>query len=226
MLLLRSLTLWISLLVWFCLPAPVSAEEGPAVASANQGLPSFESLLEGKHYTLMRNPPPITSDRPQVLNVFNFRCPHCFHLHPLFAAWAEKNQGRFDIRSVPIVFAHQSDLPVRAYFTALLLGKGKEMEHLLFKANFQDGLDIDSPDVIALLAEGVGLKADAFKGQLDSFGVVTKVAQAKAQAQAFGVTGTPSLIVNGRYLVQGSQSGDWERVLAIAETLATHEVKR
>ncbi|MBF0153055.1 MAG: thiol:disulfide interchange protein DsbA/DsbL [Magnetococcales bacterium] len=229
----RFVVLGLFLLAWFMAISPAQAE-GSAVAKDPTPVPAaatgshpallrFEDLLAGKHYTLIQNSSPAPGNRPQVLEIFNFKCPHCFKLHPVFAAWAEKNQDRFEIRSLPIVWDNQSDLPVRAYFTALLLGKGKEMQHLLFKATFQDSMEIDNPDVIAFLAEEAGLKADPFKSQLTGFGVVAKVSQAKAQARAFGISGTPSVVVNGRYLVQGTHAeGDWHRFMAIVETLAGH----
>ncbi|MBF0175314.1 MAG: thiol:disulfide interchange protein DsbA/DsbL [Magnetococcales bacterium] len=227
------MSLWALLIAWLvAIPPSAQAETGAtgekavpiAPPAANtSSLPRFADLVPGQHYIRIQNPSPIPGNKPQISEVFNFKCPHCFHLHAVFEVWAEKNRGRFDIHSLPMAFEPQSDRPVRAYFTALFMGKGKEMKNLLFKANFVDSLDIENQDVIAFLAEEIGLKVDPFKEQMSSFGVVAKVSQAKAQAHAFGITGTPSVVVNGRYLVHGSHTGgDWNRLLAIVETLSEH----
>ncbi|MBF0138367.1 MAG: DsbA family protein [Magnetococcales bacterium] len=199
---------------------PSTATPAPAVATTPL---RFADLVAGKQYIQIPNPPPFTGTKPQVLEIFNFKCPHCYQLHPVFEAWADKNRERFDIQSLPIVFDPQPDRPVRAYFTGLLLGKGKEMKHLIFKSGFTDKMDIENPEVLTFLAEEAGLKADQFKAQLNSFGVIAKVSQAKSLAQTFGIRGTPSVVVNGRYVVQGPHGqGDWQRVMAIVETLTGH----
>ncbi|MBF0626885.1 MAG: thiol:disulfide interchange protein DsbA/DsbL [Magnetococcales bacterium] len=179
-------------------------------------------LKAGVDYEPIVPPVPVTSAKPEVVEVFNFKCPHCEQFHPAMNAWTEKMKARFEIKSLPIAFTNQSDQPVRAFYAAQFFGREAEMKHALFNAHFADHVNIDSPQELAFLAEGMKFDAAAFQNHMSSFGVQSKVAQGRAQAQAYGVTGTPTLVINGRYRVSPGKhdQGKTERLFAIVETLA------
>ncbi len=177
----------------------------------------------GTHYDLITPPMPVSGTKPEVVEVFNFKCPHCYKLHPRMTAWSLTMKERMEIVSLPIAFSNQSDYPVRAFFTAQFMGKGEAMKHALFKAQFVDHMNIDSPSELAFIAGGVELDAIKFQANLTSFSVDGKLVQGRQLSEGYGVHSTPTLVVNGRYrVIPGKHDqGDEAMLFAIVEALAT-----
>ena len=50
-----------------------------------------------------------------------------------------------------------------------------------------------------------------------------QVAQAQSKAAAYGVRGTPELIVNGKYRISTSMTGTQAQMLVVAEALIDRE---
>ncbi|MEO5330304.1 MAG: thiol:disulfide interchange protein DsbA/DsbL [Magnetococcus sp. THC-1_WYH] len=173
-------------------------------------------------YTPIVPPVPVPVGKPEVVEVFNFKCPHCYDLHPHIVAWLKSNGDRYQYRSLPVYWGRQTDMPLRAFFAAEFLGRGPQMKDALFKAHFDNNLNIENINEIGFIAEEAGLDAEKFKSQLQSFGVSTKVTQALSLQKAYGVTGTPTMVVNGKYQVSFGHhaKGDPKRFLAIIEALA------
>lgn len=180
-----------------------------------------EELVAGKDYQLIQPPVPATGSLPEVVEVFNFKCPHCWHLHPVFTAWAEKNRQRFQIKHLPVFWGNQSDAPVRAYYAAEFMGKGAIMQETLFRAHFDQNLNIEGTSELTFMAQDLGLNPEKFQAHLQSFGVSARVAQGKSLQKAYGISGTPVVIVNGRYLVSPEHTGgNWEKMMQRVEQLA------
>ena len=78
----------------------------------------------------------------------------------------------------------------------------------LFKAHFTDMRDVSDPDVLIELAEQVGLDTDAARDLLTSG---SQAEETRAHQQFWtsrGVSGVPSIIFDGRYLLTGAQGAD------------------
>lgn len=181
-----------------------------------------ETLVVNQHYDLISPAIPRSGDKPEVAEVFNFKCPHCRTLSGPMAEWAKKNQDRFSYKAVPVFWGKQTNTPLRALFAAEFLGKGEEMKKALFKAHFEESMDIENVQDLGFLAEEVDLDPAKFKNYLDSFGVSAKIAQAKALQRAFGVHSTPTIVINGKYRVSPGKhaNNDPKRLFQMIEILA------
>lgn len=78
----------------------------------------------------------------------------------------------------------------------------------LFEAHFTLARDVSDKDILVDLAASVGLDRDAARGVLDS----GSHAQATRERQEFwtsrGVSGVPSMVFDGRYLLTGAQGAE------------------
>lgn len=186
-----------------------------------------EELLPDIHYERIIPPVSRSADKPEVFEVFNFKCSHCYTLSPHMAAWAEKNKQRFTYKALPVYWGKQTDLPSRAFFVAEFAGKGEAMKAAIFKANFENSANIENGDEMGFLAEAVGLDTTQFRYHLESMGVSIKIKQAAALQAAFGVLSTPTIVINGTYRVSpGKHARDahgeinYDRLFKIIEILA------
>ena len=186
-----------------------------------------EELLPEIHYERVIPPVPRSGNKSEVVEVFNFKCPHCFTLSPYMAAWAEKNKHRFTYKALPVYWGRQTDIPLRAYFVAEYSGKGEAMKAAIFKAHFNNTANIENVDEMGFIAEAIGLDATQFRDHMESMGVLTQLKRAAALQDTFGVFSTPTIVINGTYRVSpGKHARDahgevsYDRLFEIIEILA------
>lgn len=108
----------------------------------------------------------------------------------------ELNAGPFGIDSRPAL--------VGAKF-AEAQGVGAAYHRAVFAAYWQHAADIGDLETLAGIAAGVGLDAVAFCAALVDPALDAAVSADVAQAQAYGLSGVPALVFEGKYLVMGAQ---------------------
>lgn len=84
-------------------------------------------------------------------------------------------------------------------------GLGEAYHEAIFKAHFIEDRDLGDRQVLAGLAEEVGLDRAEFVTALDDPKYADLVEQDIAQAQAYGVNGVPATIIQDKYMVSGAQ---------------------
>ncbi|KRC33037.1 MULTISPECIES: DsbA family oxidoreductase [Oerskovia] len=84
-------------------------------------------------------------------------------------------------------------------------GKQVEMKERLLKAYFEQGRHVGRIEELAALAAEVGLDADEVRTVLENGDFEDDVEQDIAQARAYGISGVPFFVFNGKYGVSGAQ---------------------
>ena len=86
--------------------------------------------------------------------------------------------------------------------------QGKQLDYAerLFKAYFEEGRHVGRSEELAALAADVGLDPDAVLAVLASGEYAEAVDADIEQARAYGITGVPFFVINGKYGVSGAQS--------------------
>lgn len=84
-------------------------------------------------------------------------------------------------------------------------GKGEEMNERLLKAHFLDGLAIGRVDVLAALAEEVGLNAEEAKEMLATDDYKEEMYADIEIARQLDVRGVPFFVVDNKYGIAGAQ---------------------
>jgi predicted DsbA family dithiol-disulfide isomerase len=81
----------------------------------------------------------------------------------------------------------------------------RALKHALLRAYFTDGEDVSSHDVLARLAGEVGLDATRARAILSSDAHAADVRSQERHYTEQGIHAVPSVIINGRHLIQGGQ---------------------
>ena len=85
-------------------------------------------------------------------------------------------------------------------------GRQLDLVERLFKAYFEEGRHVGRPDELADLAAEIGLDRDEVIAALDSGAYAPAVAADIDQARAYGISGVPFFVINGKYGVSGAQA--------------------
>ncbi len=84
-------------------------------------------------------------------------------------------------------------------------GDGLALTHALFRAYFTEGRDPGDPAVLAEAAREAGLDEAAAQAVIHGDARAAEVRAAEAGWRGEGITSVPSIVVDGRYLIQGAQ---------------------
>jgi len=143
-------------------------------------------------------------DAPVNITVFtDFECPYCKKIEPLIAEVQKKNSDAAKIvfKNMPLSFHQFADPAHRAAIAAGMQGKFWEFHDALFAAEKL------SNQVIENIAKGLDLNMDKWKKDMQSQQVRQRISADIQQAKEAGVTGTPTIFINGRLLKNRSMQG-------------------
>jgi len=179
---------------------------------------------QGNGYQLVQ-PPQNTSiaDKVEVLEFFWLGCPHCYSLEPDMLAWeARMPANTVMVREAPPLNPSWEQHS-RGFYAARALGIEEPFVHAMFKAIHEDGERMRSPDDIADLAQTLGADRDKFLGTMESFTVETALRRSVQLARGAGITGVPSIMINGKYLTGASLAGGNAGIIDVIDRMVAIE---
>ena len=162
-------------------------------------------------------------DKLEVVEIFWYGCPHCYHFEPTLDPWAKDLPKDVSFYRLPAIFSPVWEVHARAYFTAEILDVLDESHSALFHTLHAKRKKINTLDKLADFYTQYGVDKALFEKTYNSFVVNTRVARAKEMVGRYGVEGVPAIIVNGKYLITGPMAKNYENMLKIAEYLLDKE---
>ena len=170
-------------------------------------------VTAGKEYTLLSNPQPISGKKIEVLEFFFYGCSHCYHLHPLINAWEKKAPKDVEFQYVPTVFNDGWEPMAHTFYALEALGQRKQLHDALFDAWNVQNIDLSDEAKIAEFVARHGVDRSKFEAEYNSFSVSSKISRSNQWVTVYGIRGTPTLIVDGKYSITGLQPAETIRVL-------------
>lgn len=184
-----------------------------------------EDFTEGRDYLSISPVTRATSgDAIEVVEVFGYPCIHCAHAAPVIAKWKETKPADVQLVFVPAVFGGVWEAYARAYYTAETTGVMERSHDKLFEVIHVERRPINNLEGIAEFYTGYGVDKDTFLGTMTSFAVDAKIAESQRLVQAWGVEGTPTMVVAGKYRVMAQGGADgFEKMMRIVDFLVEKE---
>jgi thiol:disulfide interchange protein DsbA len=163
--------------------------------------------VEGVDYALIEGGAPWRPLKPgqvEVAEIFAYTCPHCAHFHPALEAWKAKLPKFVQVRYLPAGY-QQKDPLSRAFFASESLGTLARTHAATFRAiHDEQSLPMNpSEGEIATFYAGLGVDAEKFLAAMKSFDTAGQMTAARAFSMRSAIQGTPTLIVNGTYRIEG-----------------------
>lgn len=167
----------------------------------------------GKDYKLLNPAQPASTEKIEVLEFFFYGCSHCFHLHPYMSKWEKAMPKDVELTYVPTIFRDSWESMARTYYALELLGQVHQLHDALYQAWNVDQTDLNDDARILDFVATRGVDRAKFSAAYNSFSMQSKMARAKQMIRSYSISGTPSLVVDGKYLITGLQPADTIRVL-------------
>ncbi|HUV98897.1 MAG TPA: thiol:disulfide interchange protein DsbA/DsbL [Gallionella sp.] len=174
----------------------------------------------GKDYTLMNPPQPTSTKKIEVLEFFFYGCPHCYHLHPLLSAWKKTMSRDVELTYVPTVFRESWEPMAYTFYALESMGKMEQLHDALYRAWNEDNMVLVDEDKIADFVAQHGVDRAEFVAAYNSFAMKSMVTRAEQMIRSYGIDGTPTLVVDGKYKIEGLEPKDTiqalQRVIVMA----------
>ena len=194
--------------------AALSSLALPGLALASPSAP-----VDGTDYLTLKTPLVLPkTGKVEVIEFFWYGCPHCFAFEPTIEPWIAKLPADVHFRRVPVQFDALKEIHQRIFYTWEAMGLVDAMHAKTFNRFHLQRKPINNEQDMLAFAQESGLDVAKVKSTWESFGVGTKMAQAKQLSDDYRVDGVPMIGIHGRYTTSPSDGGEKE-CLVTADTL-------
>lgn len=181
-----------------------------------------ERYIEGVHYTTLPTPLQTTfrgEEIGEIMEFFSYGCIHCANLEPAIARFLAEKPENIRFTGVPVMFNERQAPEVRAYYVIKTLRLGDEAHQAVFKAIHNERKSLRSDAQFAKFFTQFGVSEDKYMATAYSFGVDPLVKKSIYLTGGSGIGGTPSIMANGKYLIDSNKVGGNEMALYVAKWL-------
>lgn len=183
---------------------------------------SQAAITLGKDYVALAQPQPVADPKKvEVIEFFSYTCIHCYHLEPLISNWEKKRPADVSFRREQIVWGKQMEGFARLFATINTTGLSSRLHQPAFEAVMQKKINLGEQNVLAgWVKQQPGVDANKFMQTYQSFGTNAQVARATKLTRDYAVEGTPSIVVNGKYVIAPAEPA---RLIEVLNELVTKE---
>jgi thiol:disulfide interchange protein DsbA len=197
--------------------------------------------VEGTDYKVIDAGTKLTAtNKIEVVEVFSYGCPACNAYHPTMRELAKEMPASVSVAYLPASFVPQENWVTlqRAYFAAQSLGVADKGNDAMYDAvwttreltamNATDTAvkpqdELPTIEDIAKVYAKFGANPKDFVAVANSFAVNLKMKRADDMVKNYGVEGTPTLIINGKYRVNPLKLGDMKKSIELTKWLVAKE---
>lgn len=170
-------------------------------------------------YRLIEPQPVATGDKIEVVDFFWYGCPYCDELQPALGAWLQRKPPDVALRHIPVILRDSWAPHARIFYTLEALDEVERLHQRVYYGYHVEQLHMSKPEVMVEWAVKHGIDRQKWLDAYVSPAVDRKVQQAKELTRLYNVQGTPTLVVDGRYLTSSNMAETVPGVIPILEDL-------
>ena len=213
----------------------------PAPAATAAPFVDNGKWVEGKNYFLIEPAQPTSHPgKIEVTEVFSFGCPACNAFHATADQIRKSLPAGAVMNYLPAAFRPDENWVVyqRAFYAAQALGVAEKSYDAMFDATWKTGETATynlkgtglkpkeawpTIEDIAKFYAQFGVDPKEFVAVANSFSVNTRMKRADDLIKAYGIDGTPSMVVNGKYRYGPSTAGGYAQTIELTQWLVAKE---
>jgi len=199
----------------------LAAQSAPLAALGSAAFGQAKVMVrQNIEYRLIEPPQPTeTGDRIEVIDFFWYGCPYCNELSPALEDWIKRKPADVAVRRIPVILKDNWAPHARIYYTLELLGEAERLHNRVYHSYHVEELHMSKPDVMEQWAVKNGIDRRKWVDAYYSPEVDAKVARALQATKRYDIQGTPSVVVDGRYLTSSSMTPSVRGVMPVLEDL-------
>jgi thiol:disulfide interchange protein DsbA len=180
---------------------------------------------QGVHYKLLQpaQPTSVAPGKVEVVEVFWYACGHCYLLEPKLEAWNQKGRPvNAALVRLPATWNNTLKVHARVFYTMELLNRWDLNTEIWREINVKRNR-LDTPAAIEAFFTSHGVSKADFQKAFASFGMDSRVAKAEDLNRRYKITGTPTVVVNGKYVTDVSMAGGEDKLFEVINALVAKE---
>jgi len=190
----------------------------------------MDEYIEGVEYAAIV--PPLSGaqeGKVKVVELFWYGCQHCFRFEPYINKWLKNKPEGVEFERIPAVFMKDGkpnpgwEIMARAYYTADVMGVLEKIHSPLFDALHVKKARLYSQEELRDFFAAHGVSGSDFDATFNSFAVNGLVANAISKTTQYGISGVPTLGVQGKYRVAAGAVSSFEDMLSVTNFLIAKE---
>jgi thiol:disulfide interchange protein DsbA len=189
----------------------------PAVAQTAAGQKPIRAEID--YRVIKPQPVQVSAAQIEVIDFFWYGCPYCNSLQPIFERWVSRKPADVIVRRIPAILRETWAPHARVYYTLEALGEVERLHQRAYYSYHAEKLAMSKPEAMSEWAVRNGITRERWDETYNSAAVQRKVEEAAQLTRAYNITGTPSLVVDGRYLTSGSMSETLDGLIPILDGL-------
>ncbi|MBU1690935.1 MAG: thiol:disulfide interchange protein DsbA/DsbL [Gammaproteobacteria bacterium] len=191
-----------------------------AIALSLVGFTATADLRPGKEYELLSPPQAVeTGKKIEVLEIFSYACSHCFDLEADINKWAKQLPNDVEFRRLPAIFRADWAPLAKVFYTFEAMGLTERLNGEFFNAIHVRHTRFADDNAIFDWVEKQGIPRKSFIDNYSSFSTQSKALRAKQLTQAYGISGVPAVIVDGKYRTSVSNTGSHAGLMSALDQL-------
>ncbi|ABZ75066.1 DSBA oxidoreductase [Shewanella halifaxensis HAW-EB4] len=188
-----------------------------------------EGFVEGVHYRTLATPIPASNDDISVTEFFWYGCPHCQLFEKPLHDWEKTMADGVTLVQSPAVWSEAMKLHAKVFFIVQQMENMQQVHAALFEeiVGLREVRDLNEQQAkLGVFLSGYGLTQQKFNEKLNSADIISKLKQAIQLMSSAEINGTPTILVNGRYIVLNDSASSAKQVMDIASYLVELEKAR
>jgi thiol:disulfide interchange protein DsbA len=175
---------------------------------------------EGKHYKVLDLP---HSGKPLVTEFFSFYCPHCFDFESLIQQLKQELPSGAELQKNHVSFmgGNMGLNMSKAYATMVSLKVEDTLLPIMFDRIHVKRLPPKNAAELRQIFTDNGVNGDKFDAAFNGFAVDSMVRRFDQTFDDSGLTGVPSVVVNGKYQVLTNDIDSFEKYAELVKYLLT-----
>ncbi len=201
----------------------ITATLGLAVGLAGTAI--GQQFEEGTHFHAIGAPTASSTDQVEVVEAFAYPCPACRNFMPIISEWAAELPEYVEVSHLPVGLQPGWDVFARVYYTAEVLGLGQDAHEAMFRAVHDERRQFQSLEDVAEVYTPFGVEVEEFVNTSQSFAVDGRMRSNRNDIMQFGIRGTPTMIVQGKWRVSPGDFSSYQELLEAVDFLIAKEAE-
>ena len=170
-------------------------------------------------YRIIPVQPVETGASIEVIDFFWYGCPYCNELQPVLEDWIKRKPDDVSVRRIPVILRDSWAPHARIYYTLDLLSEVERLHPRVYHSYHVEELAMSKPDVMEQWAVKNGIERRRWVDAYFSPEVDGRIARAFQATKRYDIQGTPSVVVDGRYLTSSSMTPTVRGMVPVVEDL-------
>ena len=195
---------------------------GIAAMFATTAMASPVQPKNGAEYTTLApaQPAEAVGKKIEVIEFFAYHCPACNLMEPTVAQWVKRHADDVTFKRIAFPFHGAADPEAHLWVTLDAMGKSEEYGPKVFHAFHVEHQRLITDEAVLEWVGKSGLDKAKFTGYWNSFGVLTKLRRLPQLVATYKIDGTPTFVVDGKYVTSPGAVGQANPTIANPDVAA------